>query len=207
MGGNFVYLFDDHSDLNELLPKKVPHPDVRNKYFCVQARQNDGKKSILLETVKRPISEEKEFNDYTMMVLQFSYVVCFASVLPLAPFVALVTGTIELHSDLIKFLKLSQRPEAKKASDIGAWLVLLSVVIYISVPINVVVMFHGFGWRTYSTDHEDGKFTAALFVTTAGLALIIMIRRCISSTAEWVHNDSSRKDYEIHREQSSQSPP
>eukprot|EP01060_Flectonema_neradi_P039778 TRINITY_DN8894_c0_g1_i2.p1 TRINITY_DN8894_c0_g1~~TRINITY_DN8894_c0_g1_i2.p1 ORF type:complete len:3828 (+),score=464.01 TRINITY_DN8894_c0_g1_i2:1141-11484(+) len=206
--GCFVYLFGKEGEINNevniYVPEKPPPENPKNAYFCIQARQSDGRYAIQVETAKTPISEELEFNDYTMMMLQFSYVVCFASVLPLAPFVALLTGTVELHSDLYKFLKLSQRPEAKKASDIGAWLVLLSVIIYISVPINVIVMFNGYGWEAYATEgHEDSKFTAQMFVTTIGIAITLLIRRLISPTAKWVRNYTLRKDYESHREQNS----
>ena len=208
--GGFAYLFDPAAPKHEpgnVLPKEQPLAHPMNRLFCVSTRQVNSKRLVLMETMKPPVDDEKEFGDYTLMTLQFSYVVCFASVLPLAPLVALITGSIELHTDLMKFLCISQRPEAQKASGIGAWLTLLTCIIHASVPINVLIVFKGYGWRTYSAskfsdDDENDTFQVAAYLLCccAGFLLVQSVRFMVAPTAWWVSEHELRRDFELMQE-------
>ena len=203
--GVFAYLFVEPSEREHVdaepghIPPNPPRPNPKNCFFSIARRQNDGKTLVLTESLKPSVTEEKEFDDYTMMMLHFAYVVCFASVLPLAPLVALVTGTIELHSDLYKFLHILQRVEAEKASGIGAWLFLLKSILLISVVINVLIAFQGYGWRAYFTSTFD-KLTGYFLSVCLGTLLVFVISFVISDTATWVRDRELRRVYELTQE-------
>eukprot|EP01059_Diplonema_ambulator_P004136 TRINITY_DN13844_c0_g1_i2.p1 TRINITY_DN13844_c0_g1~~TRINITY_DN13844_c0_g1_i2.p1 ORF type:complete len:1312 (+),score=393.11 TRINITY_DN13844_c0_g1_i2:450-3938(+) len=199
--GAFIYLFGPEPKTPHhytgALPPEPPEPHPKNRLFSVRRRQLDSTMAVILETMKPPTSEEKEFDDYTMMMLQFAYVVCFASVGPMTPFVAIITGSIELHTDLLKFLKLTQRPEAQKASGIGAWLTLLTAIIYISIPINALVVIKGYGWRSYAPDSShDTQVIGYLGMLGVGVLVVTIIRFVVNPTAAWVVQHELRKDYE-----------
>ena len=198
--GCFVYLFDPDSPEKYkpgIRPKNPPQAHPHDKYFPIRRRQTDTRLTIVMETMRPAISEENEFNDYTMIMLQFSYVACFASVLPLAPLVALLTGTIELHTDILKFLKLTQRSEAMKASGIGAWLTLLTAIIYISIPLNTLIVLKGEGKREYFGDEiEDNRVLYGVLITSCVSVIMRVIMALLPTTAGWVIQHELRRDYE-----------
>ena len=192
--GCFVYLFESQdTERTTTVGANPPPPHHMNRFFPVRSRQKDSKLIIIMETMKPPTTEEKEFNDYTMMMLQFSYVVCFAPVLPLAPLVALFTGCIELHTDLFKFLRLAQRPEAQKASGIGAWLTLLTAIVYIAVPINTTIILTGYGYDEYRGNYAKELIYMACMII--GFFLVSVVR-LLPTTATWVAECELRQDYE-----------
>ena len=199
--GSFVYLFDPESKkefrADDPRPSHPPEAHPLNRYFTIRQRQVDTKMTVIVETMRPPVSEESEFDDYTMMMLQFSYVVCFGSVLPLAPLVALFTGWIELHTDILKYLKLQQRPEAMKASGIGAWLTLLTTIIYVSIPVNVLIVMKSDGRTAYWNHHQDGKeVLLGVLLTLVLVQVVKVVMALLPGTAGWVVQHELRRDYE-----------
>ena len=67
------------------------------------------------------------------MVIQFGYIVLFASAFPLAAALSLVCNCLELGSDLFKLSYLSRRPAATRAAGIGMWERLLYALVLLSV--------------------------------------------------------------------------
>ena len=59
--------------------------------------------------------------EYAEIAIQFGYIVLFASALPVASFIGLVSSCIETKADAFKFLKVYRRPVIRAAEDIGMW--------------------------------------------------------------------------------------
>eukprot|EP01062_Namystynia_karyoxenos_P003142 TRINITY_DN11107_c0_g1_i1.p1 TRINITY_DN11107_c0_g1~~TRINITY_DN11107_c0_g1_i1.p1 ORF type:complete len:3742 (+),score=1181.92 TRINITY_DN11107_c0_g1_i1:95-11320(+) len=110
--------------------------------------------AILFDSVKPSLDDGTStalFDDYSLIAVQFGYVISFASVLPLAPLFAMILAFLELQSDLYKYLVLAQRPMPERAGGIGVWVGVFNATIYLAIPINAIVMFNGSrdAWRSH----------------------------------------------------------
>eukprot|EP01063_Lacrimia_lanifica_P005091 TRINITY_DN12909_c0_g1_i1.p1 TRINITY_DN12909_c0_g1~~TRINITY_DN12909_c0_g1_i1.p1 ORF type:complete len:1586 (+),score=547.10 TRINITY_DN12909_c0_g1_i1:184-4758(+) len=200
-GGAFVVLFaNDAGSLDDYdVPVGKPEATPMDRYYAADDGENQTRQRVLLEAMKPALSDASEFDDYTLMMLQFAYVICFAPVLPLAPLVALATAVLELHTDLYKLLELNKRVEARKASGIGAWMALLQAIVYVSIPINIIIGFRGKGWDSYTGDGTSASF---LLLLAGGFVLVSVVQFAIPETARWVREYELRRDYELLQQQS-----
>lgn len=71
--------------------------------------------------------------DYTMLMLQLGFILCFSVIFPLAPLIALLTNIFMIRIDAYKLCALRRRPIAQKASGIGVWENVLQVMGVIGV--------------------------------------------------------------------------
>ncbi|KAJ9464940.1 Anoctamin-like protein [Diplonema papillatum] len=78
----------------------------------------------------------ESYAEFSEMVVQFAYVVCFAGICPWAAVIALVNNAIEIRGDLYKLLKMGKRTLPRKAHGIGVWGVLVKFVVALSGPTN-----------------------------------------------------------------------
>ena len=83
------------------------------------------------------------FDDYIEMVVQFGYIVLFASVSVLGPLVTLIFVFTELRSDSWRLEKTLRRPMPAKTHHIGMWIYLLEFMVFLGVLSNVVVTCYG----------------------------------------------------------------
>ena len=83
---------------------------------------DEGKRATMSDSQKPNLDKKWLYDDLSTVSLQFSYVICFASILPVAPLFALLVISLELKSDLCKYLFLGQRPSPTRASGVGIWL-------------------------------------------------------------------------------------
>jgi len=151
-------------------------PIIKN---ILRVRQNTAmhESGLGKKTESRP---EEEFvlevyttlADFDEMVVQFGYVTLFVVAFPLAPFLALFNNYFEIRLDAKKLTGLCQRPNPLGAASIGTWMDILTIVSFIAVLINtlIVIFFSGLieGWvGRYSTDNYYPWFyKAAIFVIT-----------------------------------------
>eukprot|EP01063_Lacrimia_lanifica_P005754 TRINITY_DN13488_c0_g1_i1.p1 TRINITY_DN13488_c0_g1~~TRINITY_DN13488_c0_g1_i1.p1 ORF type:complete len:2758 (+),score=725.15 TRINITY_DN13488_c0_g1_i1:347-8275(+) len=180
----------------------VTDGDKEEKNQRIRAFLKDSQKPSLLRNVR---------DDYSHVMLQIAYICSFSGVVPLAPLVALLTGVVELHTDLYKYLHLLQRPAAKRASGIGVWAFCLDMVTLLSLPYNVFITFVMLtGWRRDPADFAldlaletdaEGNVTGvdavaageqchqvggALLFFVLLVLLKVGITRAFSDTATWV---------------------
>eukprot|EP01062_Namystynia_karyoxenos_P003144 TRINITY_DN11107_c0_g2_i2.p1 TRINITY_DN11107_c0_g2~~TRINITY_DN11107_c0_g2_i2.p1 ORF type:complete len:2109 (+),score=724.13 TRINITY_DN11107_c0_g2_i2:5893-12219(+) len=163
--------------------------------------------AIILDSVKPSMDDADGtdlFDDYSMVAVQFAYVVSFASVLPLAPCAACLISFLELHSDLHKYLLLGQRPNPVRASGIGAWVKVFNLVIYLAIPINSVIMFNGDreSWRSHGwpsvIDEWAEKETCRKSMGLLAMIIILMTFKALAKNAMkpialWVFNEDMRQ--------------
>lgn len=81
------------------------------------------------------------FDDYLEMLIQFGHVVLFFPIFPAAATCALINNLIEIRSDAFKLCMAHQRPFAgPRVCDIREWLQALNIIVYLSIPINCVLL-------------------------------------------------------------------
>jgi len=78
------------------------------------------------------------FDDINEMVVQFGYVVLFATAFPAAPFCAFVNNVIEIRGDAFSLCK-QRRPVFKERQDLGEWISVLNVLAVIAVGTNAAL--------------------------------------------------------------------
>lgn len=82
----------------------------------------------------------EKFDDYMEMVIQFGYVVLFASAFPLAAVLSVLCNLIELKSDLFKLTYVMQRPLVVRTDTIGIWQSILTSIVWVSAMTNVLII-------------------------------------------------------------------
>eukprot|EP00756_Hemistasia_phaeocysticola_P050817 Hpha_TRINITY_DN26003_c0_g1::TRINITY_DN26003_c0_g1_i1::g.115308::m.115308 len=179
------------------------HPEDR--FFPLMHRQQDPIVALMHEALRPPSDEGSEFEDYTQVMLHFSYVMCFSSVLPLSPLFSLVAAVFELHSDLWRYLALSQRPYPRKASGIGAWGDLLRAILMFAVPFNMALVMTGSGPEVYGFTSPGDRESEIMFfgISTILLyALVGFVYFIIDGSAVWVKNAVLRNAWESQKKAS-----
>ena len=55
------------------------------------------------------------FDDFVYAIIQFAYVACFSSVLPITPLIVLINQTLQIRLDAYKLCRGRRRPLSTKA--------------------------------------------------------------------------------------------
>ena len=123
---------------------------------------------------------------YNEAMVQFGYIVLFSQVFTLAPLFSVFTNFLEIKIKLDGMGKYSRRMKSEGARGIGAWMGVMEVMSFISIPINIAIIvftkksrvFDAAGkeysspssWRQYMQDLGKGdsnsiwnEFTVVLF--------------------------------------------
>lgn len=73
-------------------------------------------------------------------MLQYGFVVLFATAFPLAPLFALLNNVFEIRGDAKKFIQFYQRPVGDRINNIGVWLGIIQVVSMLSLLTNACII-------------------------------------------------------------------
>jgi anoctamin-10 len=79
------------------------------------------------------------FDDYLEIIIQYGYVTLFASAMPLAPVVSLLTNIVEMNSDLFKLKYVCARPLAVRAAGVGMWRAVIDCMCITAVLTNCLL--------------------------------------------------------------------
>lgn len=118
-------------------------PYVQRKVFTeaqritskdVQPIQDDPAEASFLSSVREQASmpQHSVQPEYQEMVLQFSHIMLFGVVWPLAPLAALINNWIEMRGDAVKICVDVKRPIPSRAESIGPWLTDISIITWMS---------------------------------------------------------------------------
>ena len=100
--------------------------------------------------------------DYAEMVSQFTYIVLWSAVFPLAPLFAVLVNYTQLRGEMSLACDNMKRNDPEKADNIGAWLPILETVSMAAVVSNTVLIVHTFNSRL---DFEESFNNSNLFKT------------------------------------------
>lgn len=85
--------------------------------------------------------EYNNYDKYLELYIQYGYVVLFASVAPLIALAVLLNNIIEIRLDAFKLCKFYKRPMAKRAKNIGVWLLAFETMLVMSIITNCGLLY------------------------------------------------------------------
>lgn len=104
----------------------------------------------------------EQFDEYLEMVIQYGYIMLFASAFPLAASAALITTAVEVKSDGVKLAFVTRRPQIQRARNIGVWHKLIVAQTWLSILTNTIIfgfsshqMAHWFPWTSVDSLPAD----------------------------------------------------
>lgn len=157
---------------NEISAKK------RAKRFTVHPLQR-GKSGSLDNIKKLPqyYTDEKlppaegADADYLQKIVQFAVLTGFSVVFPLAPLFSLLSNSIEIHTDVYKYIALHQRAPPIQAQDIGTWYAILKFHSVLAVSVNAGIII--FCFETFNDTFLIPFWSPASY-TTVKLAYFVL---------------------------------
>ncbi|XP_011294522.2 anoctamin-2 [Musca domestica] len=88
----------------------------------------------------QPWTSRVLFAEYLEMVMQYGFITLFGVAFPLAFPLALINNAIEIRTDAGKMLKFIRRPVAQRASDIGVWFSIMTVITRLAVATCAMII-------------------------------------------------------------------
>jgi anoctamin-10 len=133
-----------------------------------------------MKVTSRDMGEPYEqFDDYLEMVIQYGYIMLFASAFPLAASAALITTIIEVKSDGVKLTFVTKRPQIQRVRNIGVWNKLVVAQTWLAILTNTIIfgfssnqMAQWFPWASVGSlpVGSDTLLAFQLGLQSAGLA-------------------------------------
>eukprot|EP01064_Diplonema_japonicum_P012879 TRINITY_DN2022_c1_g1_i1.p1 TRINITY_DN2022_c1_g1~~TRINITY_DN2022_c1_g1_i1.p1 ORF type:complete len:704 (+),score=141.56 TRINITY_DN2022_c1_g1_i1:51-2114(+) len=112
----------------------------KHKKTAADLAKHDEKGRVVSAFTEVHLAEYEAFDDYLEMVIEFGYVVLFASAFPLAAVLSLFCNFIEMKSDLFKLANVYQRPNSMRCANIGIWENLLWALLWLSIFTNMMLL-------------------------------------------------------------------
>ena len=86
------------------------------------------------------LSKYDTFNDYTSVVIQIAFLLCFSAIFPLSPLIAMINNIFLIRVNAYKLCFTRQRPVAQKTGSIGVWEDVLQVMSVCGVLTNCALL-------------------------------------------------------------------
>lgn len=180
--------------LNEIsrIGMETIFPLVKNMIFTEtiqkETPQNENRLILGKDIDKKEILKQEKFKkfnpyyEYYPLIQEFCFLTLFASCVPLAPLLILITNNFEIRSDFTKMCFIVRRPEAIKKKNIGAWKYIIEFIGVMSIISNILFCY------LYNKNYGEIKYNTITFtVLEHFLILFILILRLIfPTTVEWV---------------------
>jgi hypothetical protein len=178
-----------------------------SKFLNIRPKEKHETDSLEKNQYKRAVKEVLEncamnsqsstglIGDYAEMVSQFTYIVLWSAVFPLAPFFALIVNYTQLKGEMSLECENKRRKYPHKANNIGAWLPILETVSMISVVSNTVLILHTFNSRVdFETQFNNTEIFKSdisyLWVVAAIEHAVIILKLtlsyCMDDCPSWV---------------------
>ncbi|XP_061402791.1 anoctamin-5-like [Musca vetustissima] len=121
-------------------------PLLKKKWKEVQNKKRESVKNFVSDNQwnedypLQPWTSRLLFAEYLEMVMQFGFITLFGVAFPLAPLLALINNAIEVRTDAVKMLKFIRRPVAQRASNIGVWFGIMTVITRLAVATCAMII-------------------------------------------------------------------
>ncbi|KAK7097648.1 hypothetical protein V1264_004595 [Littorina saxatilis] len=136
-------------------------------------------------------------DEYTEKIIQYGFLMLFATSFPLAPLLALLTNMFDLRVDAKRLLWWYRRPIAHVAQDIGMWYQILLFVNFAGVVSNAFLLAFTSTWgASYST---TGKLIIVIAFEHIVFALKYIVSYMIPDTPAHVQLSIRREQYQIQK--------
>lgn len=121
--------------------QKISHyfqRDTKHKKADAKKVDGDAKSySPLCEQAELDVYDQ--YDDYMEIVIQFGYIILFASAYPLASWIAILANWVEVRADMWKLTRVCQRPRPYRTDGLGMWKNLLAGLILMSALTNCLL--------------------------------------------------------------------
>jgi hypothetical protein len=140
---NLAIIFVSRTIVGNLISFLLPYATVlhRRRELNKKARVHQKDLSCFsrpeLEFTLEPYdTQASSIEDFTELAIQFGYASMFASALPMAPFLSLLSICVGTTCKAWKMVHLYQRPCPTSCEDIGTWQTIFTIVCVVSVISN-----------------------------------------------------------------------
>eukprot|EP00658_Telonema_sp_P-2_P010637 TRINITY_DN1400_c0_g1_i9.p1 TRINITY_DN1400_c0_g1~~TRINITY_DN1400_c0_g1_i9.p1 ORF type:complete len:873 (-),score=152.63 TRINITY_DN1400_c0_g1_i9:564-3182(-) len=130
--------------------------------------------------------------DYQEMMIQFGFVTLFSIACPLVPVLALVNNIVEIRTDSFKMNETMQRPQFRRAENIGEWKGALNFMVWTSIIFNIGLILY---FNHYKSDHQwfDGtdNLTLVSVIILAEHVIILFKLLCeqyVPDRTQWLRD-------------------
>jgi len=159
------------------------------------AKTEKPKTDLELEFELEPYTTLTDFDE---MVIQFGYVSLFVVAFPLAPLGALLNNYVEIRLDASKLCQLCQRPRPLGATGIGTFFDILTIVSYIAVATNMVLVSFGTSIITTWSDGDGFKKAWIFFISEHVIIIFkVFIAYAINDVSQNVQESIDRQAYVV----------
>jgi len=165
--------------------------------------QKDHENYKELKLLELNLNQYESFDDYLEVIVNFGYVVLFASATPLAPLFIYVFHLIEGYSDRFKIFNLYRRPLPTRAKNIGSWKPVLTIMSLLSVLTNIFLFSFSsnqlFTILGIEKREEILKYILGMVFILEHLLFVIVwiLRKIILAKLDWTNTYWNRKSYKV----------
>lgn len=145
----------------------------------------------------KPTLGDFTLDEYTEKIIQYGFLMLFATSFPLAPLLALLTNLFDLRVDAKRLLWWYRRPIAHVAQDIGMWYDILLFVNFAGVVSNAFLIAFTSSWGSkYDT---GGKLIIVIAFEHIVFSLKYIVAYLIPDTPAHVSLAIRREQYQIQK--------
>eukprot|EP00656_Telonema_subtile_P039987 TRINITY_DN4505_c0_g1_i2.p1 TRINITY_DN4505_c0_g1~~TRINITY_DN4505_c0_g1_i2.p1 ORF type:complete len:939 (+),score=313.90 TRINITY_DN4505_c0_g1_i2:443-3259(+) len=128
--------------------------------------------------------------DYQEMMIQFGFVTLFSMGFPLVPFLALLNNVVEIRTDSMGMNETMQRPQYRRATDIGAWKGSLNFMVWASIIFNLALMlyFNHYNAQTVWFDGTDALTLVSVIIAAEHVIILfkLVCETYIPDRTQWL---------------------
>jgi hypothetical protein len=133
------------------------------------------------------------FSDYTHMIIQICFILCFGAIFPLAPAIAFINNLLLIRVNALKICYTRQRPIAVKMGGIGVWSDVLQLLSVGGVLTNCAL----FGFVS-----QPLRMTLLPVVGETGIALLLFaFEQVVLLFKYWLHTSIPSIPHSVQRAQ------
>lgn len=163
--------------------------------------KEDKEQNKSLKVLELNLNQYESFDDYLEVIVNFGYVVLFASATPLAPLFIYVFHWIESYSDRFKIFNLYRRPLPTRAKNIGSWKPVLTIMGLLSVVTNIFLFSFSsnqmFSILGIEKREELVKYIFGIVFVLEHILFVVIwvLRKFVMAKGDWTHTYWERKTY------------
>jgi hypothetical protein len=161
-----------------------------------------------IEAGLEPNDSGGTFDDFNERIIEYGYLVLFASAYPLAPVLAFAFNIFEVRSDAFEMVRGYQRPRWTHCENIGAWLYIMEVVGIVGVITNASLMIFVTPWQAQTLELDAIGFLERLdevelwryfcYITISVSAWRMTLTMVSPIKPGWVTEARESLEYRIH---------
>ncbi|XP_054706945.1 anoctamin-7-like [Uloborus diversus] len=166
-------------------------------FYCYKLRKTKdeevSEQSYLMHEFSKPSAEDFTLLEFTEKIIQYGYLMMFATALPLAPILALLFNIIDFRIDTWRLLVWNRRPIPYRDNDIGMWMHIINFINFCGIISNAFLI--AFNSRVGRGEERISQATMIVLFEITILFLRSAICFCIPDVPMWVKNSRKKERF------------